>query len=119
VTLSRAGFAGAALLVMAGFVLSLGEMTGLASRPIMLAAALAAALLAVASYRPLAAIPFGLAGVAILCTVTLALLGDPEIAGGRRLRILAADPRNMAGGGPCGDAPRRPAAEEQCVAPHH
>ncbi len=70
-----------AVVVMAGFVLALGEMTGLASRPIMPAAVLAAALLAVASYRPLAAIPFGLAGVAILCTVTLALLGDPEIAG--------------------------------------
>ncbi len=81
VTWGRAGFAGAALVVMAGFVLSLGEMTGPASRPMMLAAVLAAALLAVASYRPLAAIPFGLAGVAILCTVTLALLGDPEIAG--------------------------------------
>ena len=81
VTWSRAGFAGAALLAMAGFALSLEEMPRLASRPIMLATVLAAALLAVASYRPLAAIPFGLAGVAILCTVTLALLGDPEIAG--------------------------------------
>jgi hypothetical protein len=81
VTWSRAGFAGAALLAMAGFALSLEEMPRLASRPIMLATVLAAALLAVASYRPLAAIPFGLTGVAILCTVTLALLGDPEIAG--------------------------------------
>jgi NitT/TauT family transport system permease protein len=81
VTWSRAGFAGAALLVIAGFVLSLGEMTRVASRPIMLAAVLAAALLAVASYRPWAAIPFGLAGVTVLCTGTLVLLRDPEIAG--------------------------------------
>jgi NitT/TauT family transport system permease protein len=81
VTWSRAGFAGAALLVITGFALSLGEMTRVASRPIMLAAVLAAALLAVASYRPWAAIPFGLAGVTVLCTGTLVLLGDHEIAG--------------------------------------
>ena len=80
-TWSRAGFAAAALLVITGFALSLGEMTRVASRPIMLAAVLAAALLAVASYRPWAAIPFGLAGVTVLCTGTLVLLGDPEIAG--------------------------------------
>jgi NitT/TauT family transport system permease protein len=81
VTWSRAGFAGAALLVITGFALSLEEMTRVASRPIMLAAVLAAALLAVASYRPWAAIPFGLAGVTVLCTGTLVLLGDHEIAG--------------------------------------
>ncbi len=81
VTWSRAGFAAAALLVITGFALSLGEMTRVAARPIMLAAVLAAALLAVASYRPRAAIPFGLAGVTVLCTGTLVLLGDPEIAG--------------------------------------
>jgi NitT/TauT family transport system permease protein len=80
-TWSRAGFAAAALLVITGFALSLGEMTRVASRPIILAAVLAAALLAVASYRPRAAIPFGLAGVTVLCTGTLVLLGDPEIAG--------------------------------------
>jgi NitT/TauT family transport system permease protein len=81
---SRAGFAGAAFLVLAGFGLPLGEMTRPASRPVVLAAVLAAALLAVASYRPSAAIPLGLAGVTILCAVTLTLLGDPDIAGSAR-----------------------------------
>jgi NitT/TauT family transport system permease protein len=80
-TWSRAGFAGAALLAMAGFALSLEQMTDLALPPVVLAAAVSAALLAVASYWPGAAIPSGLSGVTILCTVTLALLGDPTIAG--------------------------------------
>ena len=79
-TWSRAGFAGAALLVMAGFARSFEEMAHLASPPIKLAASVAAALLAVASFWPWAAIPSGLTGVTILCIVTLALVGDPAIA---------------------------------------
>jgi NitT/TauT family transport system permease protein len=80
-TWSRAGFAGAAFLVLAGFAMSLGEVTAFASRPVMLAAVLAAVFLAVASYRPSAAIPLGIVGVTILCTVTLTVLSDPDIAG--------------------------------------
>src|SRR5262249_24489590 len=80
-TWRRVGFAGAALLVLTGIGLSLGETTRPASQPVMLTTVLAAALLGVASYRPSAAIPLGLAGVTMLCTATLALLGEPGIAG--------------------------------------
>ena len=78
---TRAGAVGAILLVLAGFVMPLGQLTASVSRPVMLAAALGAALLAVATFRPSAATPLGLAAVTILCVVALVLLGDPDIAG--------------------------------------
>jgi NitT/TauT family transport system permease protein len=80
----RAGFLGAALLVLAAFALPLGNAAaaGLASRPGLLAATLAVAVLfAAAPWRQPACIPLGLVGVVLGCAVTLALLGDPDIAG--------------------------------------
>jgi NitT/TauT family transport system permease protein len=83
-----AGFALAALGLVAGLVLPLSHAAGagLADRPILFAAILAAALLfAIAawlsSWRPAAAIPLGLIGVGLCCTATLVLLGDGGIAG--------------------------------------
>jgi NitT/TauT family transport system permease protein len=81
---SRAGFAGAALLVLAASLLPLGNAAaaGLAARPGPLVAALAAAtLFAAAAWQRSAAIPLGLVGVVVECAVMLALLGDADIAG--------------------------------------
>jgi len=84
VTWDRAGFLAAALLVAAALALPLGSeaAAGLASRPGLLVATLAAAaLFAAAPWVRLAARPLGLAGVVLGCTVTLALLDDPDVAG--------------------------------------
>jgi NitT/TauT family transport system permease protein len=83
VTWDRAGFLAAALLVVAAIALPLGSnAAGFVSRPGWLVATLAAAALFVAvPWGRVAAIPLGLVGVVLGCAVTLALLGDPDVAG--------------------------------------
>jgi NitT/TauT family transport system permease protein len=90
VTLYRAGYALAALLVVAALALPLGnEAVGaLTARSGMLVAALAAAaLFAAAPYT--ASIPLGFAGVILVGALTLALLDDPGIAGNAGLGFWA------------------------------
>jgi len=82
VTWDRAGFLAAALLVAVALAMPLGgdAAMGLASRPGLLVATLAAAVLfAAAPWGRV--IPLGLAGVVLGCAVTLALLNDPQVAG--------------------------------------
>jgi NitT/TauT family transport system permease protein len=84
VTWHRAGFLAAALLVVAAVALPLGNSAsaGLASRPGLLAATVAAAaLFAAVPWGRAAAIPLGLVGVVLGCAVTLTLLGDSDVAG--------------------------------------
>jgi NitT/TauT family transport system permease protein len=86
-TLYRAGFAGAALLALAAFVLPLGNDSapGLVAHPGVLAMVLAAAVLfAAAPWSPIAMIPLGLAGVVLGCAATLVLVVEPNIAGAAR-----------------------------------
>ncbi len=81
-TLNRAGFLGAAVLVLAVFALPLGNETaaGLgSSRGLRAAALVTAAMFINASWS--AAILFGLVGVILGCGVSLSLLGDAAIAG--------------------------------------
>jgi NitT/TauT family transport system permease protein len=84
VTWDRVGFLAAALFVAAAFALPLGSdaAAGLASRPGLPVATLAAAVLfAAASWGRQAAIPLGLVGVVLGCAVTLVLLDDADVAG--------------------------------------
>jgi NitT/TauT family transport system permease protein len=83
-----AGFALAALGLLAGIVLPLsGEpASGLLARPALLTAVLATALMFILAallglWRSTASIPLGLIGVGLGCAVTLVLLGDGNIAG--------------------------------------
>jgi NitT/TauT family transport system permease protein len=91
---SWAGFAVAALGLLAGLVLPISSepAPGLLARPALLIAVLAAALLLMvasllasllvsASSRPVASIPLGLISVGLGCAVTLALVGEGDIAG--------------------------------------
>jgi NitT/TauT family transport system permease protein len=82
VTWYRAGFLGAALMVLAAFAMPLGNAAavGLGDRPGLLVATLAAAALLVAAPW-LAPVPLGLIGVGIACAITLVLLGDADVAG--------------------------------------
>jgi NitT/TauT family transport system permease protein len=79
----RIAFALAAVGMLAAFVLPLSQTSavGLAARPPLLAATIAAiALYAIAGLAPRLSIIAGLAGVVLACAMTVALLRDPTIA---------------------------------------